>query len=182
MRVANHKLNRSGAAQPISQHPLFPAIVALWFGALFGVASLALPPALVERLVMATGIDKVVPMTAPPLGATARTLISLGLTGLGALIGALAARRLARPAKQKLHIENATNFEADDEAAPIEAFATEAARPALPGRRRSLLVQEGTPAAGKPEPQILDVADLDLAHFDALDEDAAAIDLGMLRK
>ena len=35
---------------PISAHPLFPAIVALWFAALLGVGSLVLPVVLFEKL------------------------------------------------------------------------------------------------------------------------------------
>lgn len=174
MRVANHKLNRAGAAQPISQHPLFPAIVALWFGALFGAASLALPPALVERLVSAIGIDKVVPMAAPPLGMTARILIVLGLMVIGAVIGAVIARRIGRPATfvRTPRTERSAEPEYLAEEALAEAPEPDAPRPVLTGRRRSLAISESTaPTEAKPEPQIFDVADLDLASFDAPDGD-----------
>lgn len=92
------KKPRKGA--PLSRHPLFPAIVALWFGALFGLGSLALRPALVEQLVIAAGIDTLIPATAPPLGTTTRILIALAMTGLGALLGGSLARRIARPAPE----------------------------------------------------------------------------------
>ena len=72
MRVVEHTRSRSGANQPISQHPLFPAIVALWFGALFGLGSLAIRPALVEHFVIATGIDTIIPMATPPQTSVAR--------------------------------------------------------------------------------------------------------------
>ena len=84
----------------LSRHPLFPAIVALWFGALFGLGSLALRPALVEQFVIAAGIDTLIPATAPPLGPTTRILIALAMTGLGALLGGSLARRIARPAPE----------------------------------------------------------------------------------
>jgi hypothetical protein len=80
---------------PISRHPLFPAIVALWFGALFGLASIAIRPAFIEGIVMATGLDSIVPMAAPPLGTTARILVSLAMIGLGGVVGMAIARRIA---------------------------------------------------------------------------------------
>lgn len=94
--MAKHSRSTAGGHQPISRHPLFPAIVALWCGALFGLASLAIGPALIERLVLATGIDKVIPMAAPPLGNTVRILTALAMTGMGVLGGALVALNLAR--------------------------------------------------------------------------------------
>ena len=53
---------------PITSHPLFPAVVALWFGALFGLGSLAVRPTLIEGLVLKSHIDLIIPATAPPLG------------------------------------------------------------------------------------------------------------------
>lgn len=92
------KKPRKGA--PLSRHPLFPAIVALWFGALFGLGSLALRPALIEQFVIAAGIDTLIPAAAPPLGPTSRILIALAMTGLGAVLGGSLARRIARPAPE----------------------------------------------------------------------------------
>lgn len=83
--------------QPISRHPLFPAIVALWFGALFGLVSLAIKPEIIEQVVVASGIDSLLPMAAPPLGTTMRILLALAMTGLGGVTGLLIARRIARP-------------------------------------------------------------------------------------
>ena len=83
-------------SKSISGHPLFPAVVALWFGALFGLGSLAIRPALIEALVLKIGLDLVVPATAPPLGVTARIVIALIMASLGAAIGAALALRLAR--------------------------------------------------------------------------------------
>ncbi|MCT2401595.1 hypothetical protein [Novosphingobium mangrovi (ex Huang et al. 2023)] len=99
--MSEQKRSTSGGNQPITRHPLFPAIVALWAGALFGLASIALPPALIERAVTALGVDRVIPMAAPPLGATTRILIALAMTVLGGVCGTLVARRLARPAPGK---------------------------------------------------------------------------------
>jgi hypothetical protein len=82
-------------SQPISRHPLFPAIVALWFAALFGLASFAIRASLLESLVAAGHIDRLVPAAAPPLGTTARLLLALVLGGFGGLVGGLLAWRMA---------------------------------------------------------------------------------------
>lgn len=82
---------------PVNAHPMFPAIVALWFAALFGLGSLAIRPALIESAVLATRIDALVPAAAPPLGVTARILFALVLAVVGGLLGAAIARRIARP-------------------------------------------------------------------------------------
>ena len=73
------------AKPPLSLHPAFPAIVALWFAALLGLGSLVLPAVLLERMVVATGVASIVPAAAPPLGITARGIIALA----GALARAL---------------------------------------------------------------------------------------------
>jgi hypothetical protein len=146
----------------ISAHPLFPAIVALWFAALLGLGSLVLPPVLFERAVTVTRIDSLLPMAAPPLGLTARLLIALAAAVVGAAIGVSLARRITaanRPvrtatgqaqarreyeerqsakirkpisAKEELRCE--TLAEPEEDGLP---------RPApIPGRRRALAMQE----------------------------------------
>lgn len=81
---------------PISAHPVFPAIVALWFAALFGFGSLILPTALLERVVSLTGLPAIIPAAAPPLGFTAQALLAGGAAIGGAILGALLARIVAR--------------------------------------------------------------------------------------
>ena len=83
--------------QPISSHPLFPAVVGLWFGALFGLGSLAVRPSLIEDMVLSTRIDLIIPAAAPPLGVTARIMLALVMAALGAIVGVVMARRLTRP-------------------------------------------------------------------------------------
>lgn len=87
--------------EPITRHPLFPAIVALWFAALLGVGSLVLRTALLERLVLTTGLDTMITAAAPPLGIKARLLVALALGLLGAVTGWLLALRVARPAARR---------------------------------------------------------------------------------
>ena len=82
-------------SRPISAHPAFPAVVALWFAALLGLGTLVLPVALFERLVTATGLAAIIPAAAPPLGFTARAGIALVGIVLGAVLGLYAARQIA---------------------------------------------------------------------------------------
>lgn len=85
-------------SQPITQHPLFAVIVGLWFAALLGLGSFALSTALLERLVLATEIDRVIPAAAPPLGTTARLLLAALFGLVGGAIGCFLAKRVANPA------------------------------------------------------------------------------------
>ena len=95
--MAEKPLKKNSGKQPISRHPLFPAVVALWFGALFGLGSLVVRPALIESVVAAMRIDAVIPSAGAPLGVTTRILLVLTMAGIGGLIGAFLARRIARP-------------------------------------------------------------------------------------
>jgi len=100
-KATRDKARNGSGKQPISRHPLFPATVAIWFGALFGLGSLAIRPALLESAVLATHIDAVVAAAAPPLGITARILLALAMAGLGGLIGATIARKISLPSQPK---------------------------------------------------------------------------------
>lgn len=168
-------------AQPITRHPLFPAIVALWFAALFGVGSIIVSPALLERIVGATGLAKLMPMAAPPLGTTARILFALALTGLGGLIGLLAGRRVAQTAEEAPPRMPFTGLEDDRadraaEAAISDAETVEDAAPAFPRRRRAfpLVADDAAPLHGQeidepaeePSP-ILNLSELDLDGIEA---------------
>lgn len=88
--------DRKQAGAPIAWHPLFPAILAVWFGALFGLGVLAVRVALLERIVVASGIDLLIPAAAPPLGMTARLLIALGFALFGSALGLILGSQLAR--------------------------------------------------------------------------------------
>jgi hypothetical protein len=91
----SYSLKRGPAKPPISTHPAFPAITALWFAGLLGFGSLVLPIALLERLVAVTGIAALVPAAAPPLGFTAHAAIALAAAIVGAALGLLLAHRIA---------------------------------------------------------------------------------------
>src|SRR5690349_22709460 len=90
--------------RPLTAHRWFPALVALWFAALFGLCALAVPPALLERLVGALGVDRILPAAAPPLSDTVRLLIAAGLSSIGEIVGLLLGRALGerhRPKPEK---------------------------------------------------------------------------------
>lgn len=81
-------------ATPISSHRFFPAIVGLWFAALFGLGSLVLPAALFDKAASVSHIGALVPAMAPPLGLTARMLIALTAAVVGAMAGLWLARKV----------------------------------------------------------------------------------------
>jgi len=171
----------AGGKQPISSHPLFPIIVALWSGALLGLISVAIRPSVIEHVVLALGIDRVVPMTAPPLGTTMRVVMTLSATLFGAALGGLLARRLAgarpAPSRSRMRAE-------PDEQSPVTSFGVLAPEDALdstptpevaaPRRRRlpsfarDAQDTDREPVTESEEPQILDMAELALEDdFDA---------------
>jgi hypothetical protein len=111
--AAKGKRKPAGRA-PISSHPAFPAIVALWFAALFGIGSMVLPVILLEKLVTATGIASLVPAAAPPLGMTARILIALSAAGLGVVLGIVLSRRVAAAQVGQAALRRAPRLHAAD--------------------------------------------------------------------
>ena len=182
MSTQNRTQNRNGANSkvPISSHPLFPAIVALWFGALFGLGSLAVRVSLIESMIIATHVDVVVPMAAPPLGMTARILIALFMGMIGIATGAFLARRINRPrpasGSRRRTAGSVSDGEARKAAIEREARAQEierqyAAEKAESVRRRALASDEANYASHHRDeapipggaPQILDVTQFDLA-------------------
>jgi hypothetical protein len=80
--------------KPITAHPLFPVVTALWFATFFGLGSFAVAPALLEGPVVALGIPSVIPAAAPPLGFTARVMLALAMLVAGGAIGYFVGRRL----------------------------------------------------------------------------------------
>lgn len=175
---------------PIRQHRSFPAIVALWFGALFGLGSLAVRASLLETLVVSLQIDRLIPAAAAPLGDTARILIALMLTALGALLGAVIGLRIARarrgasereevaslsgaPADQLSTDQLSTDVESVADAQPLIPAPDKIAdpQPGLVRRRGLLAVSESDRRDHYPDtasllvsaPQILNIAEIDLA-------------------
>ncbi|ANY18869.1 hypothetical protein A6F68_00334 [Tsuneonella dongtanensis] len=193
---------KTAAKVPVSAHPAFPAIVALWFAALLGIGSLVLPVTLFERLSEASGLSSVFLAAQAPLGLTARMAIAGAAAVVGVFIGlALAGRVVAanaprttprrvaaivptaraqddgakRPisAHEELGLDGIDN--GDDDDAPI--------RDSIPGRRRALSVTddsarseylESVPLPGHASDEPLPIA----GEFDAEEagQDEAATD------
>jgi hypothetical protein len=165
--LAKDMPSKTNGKVPITRHPLFPATVALWFGALFGIGSLAIRPTLIEALVVTLKIDAAIPSAAPPLGATGRILIALALAGLGGLLGAWLARRLARPKPVTVQRNRGAGLVG---AAAARGVDTTSRRSSLAlsdeGERRSEY-REPAPLPGGAT--ILDVSQFDLDGFEASD-------------
>ena len=79
--------------RPITSHPAFAALIALWFAALLGLGVAVLPAPLLERALSAAGFEAPVPLTA-----AGRIIASGGAALAGALLGLLLALPLARRA------------------------------------------------------------------------------------
>jgi hypothetical protein len=192
----SYSLKRGPAKPPISTHPAFPAIVALWFAALLGLGSLVLPIALLERIVTVTGIAALIPSAAPPLGFTAHAGIALAGAIAGAALGLILARRIARahaaePSAREFHADEAEPrrpISAHDELGEeglAPAFGS--APPLLAQKRRSLAMAEdnrrsayleAVPLPGhSPERPADHTADVEPAH-DAEDDLSEPLELG----
>lgn len=157
------KLGRKKSGEmPVSAHPAFPVIVALWFAALLGIGSMVLPTALFERFAVASGLADVYAAARPPLGMTARIGVALAAAVTGALLGVFVARKVAAANAPAPVSRRASALRSADQAAPAAAkrpiFAHEelgeggldadqepaaaAPREPIAGRRRALSVTD----------------------------------------
>ncbi|WP_225207512.1 hypothetical protein [Novosphingobium huizhouense] len=127
--------NARATRAPLTAHPLFPVLVALWLAALLGLGSFAVPSALIERVLAAAHVPSLLPAAAPPLGLTARLLIAVGMAGLGVLAGVAIAlrlrprdvapaprRRTAAAARRAFEDEAEAALVADEEPVAVRAF------------------------------------------------------------
>lgn len=142
-KALDSEAGTAGAKPPISLHPAFPAVVALWFAALLGFGMLLMPPILLDRAVELSRIGHFVPAAGPPLGFTARGLAAGVAAVLGAIAGLFIARQVSRahtPTASPRFAASAARrpFNAHDELGD-EGIAAPA--PA-PSKRRSLAIAE----------------------------------------
>ncbi len=124
MRVSSKTAAKSAGKPPVSSHPAFPAIVALWFAALLGIGSLVLPVALIERVSEGSGLPAYLAAAQPPLNLTARVAVAL----CAAIVGMLAGLAIARAISARDHVPD----HASDEAGIME---TAVETPAAPVKR-----------------------------------------------
>lgn len=168
--MAKVKPRKAAGKPPITRHPLFPATVALWFGALFGIGSLAIRPTLIEHLIVSTGLDVVIPAAAPPLGAITRILLALAMAAIGGTLGASLARRMSRPKaapvqrKRGAPAADARNGSTVRGARRGNLASADESKP-----RRDYVDHAPLPGGGS----ILDVSQFDLDGFEAPDLDTA---------
>lgn len=166
---------------PISRHPLFPATVALWTGAISGLGSLAIGTGPFEGAIQAAHIAKVFPAAAPPLGATFRILLALAFAGIGGIAGAMLARRFARPkpvAKERKRVADKTASEDKIDPAGEDENAAETDQEAVEGRTRDpdSPSRPGEAGYSSPPSLILNVRDFGLEGFDPESEAAVSTD------
>lgn len=83
-------------SESFTQHPLFPALLTMWFGATFGLSSLVIGQATLESWAVASGLPQYLAAAQPPLGSTARVLLALAACAGGSLVGLGLAALLVR--------------------------------------------------------------------------------------
>lgn len=166
------------SAPRILAHRLFPGFAALWFAALFGLGSMAASNAALGSLVVHLGLPAIVPAAAPPLGLTARVLLVLLLTGLGAMLGLAIGVVLYKRAGGIMPVRAPRPVVTPAPKAEAEAMADNAPRvrsrdahPDAPPRRPLVVTEDVLPypttfgpqdaALAEPELPIADLASLD---------------------
>lgn len=114
----------ASTSKRITQHPLFPAVVTMWFGATFGLCSLVIGEATLEGWVAASGLSNYIAAAQPPLGSTARVLLALAACAVGAMLGlALAAMLVSSKSPESEIAVPAQADRAGDDIDRIDDFA-----------------------------------------------------------
>lgn len=156
----------SGAVQPgVAVHRMFPALCGLWFAALFGLGCVVASADALGSLVVHLHLPSILAAAAPPLGHTARLVLSLLLAGVGGAIGLVLGVVLQKRAKGAVpaqrqataqELETATAPAAVDTSAP--RVRSRDAHPDAPPRRPLVVTEDvlpyptsvGEPAAERP--------------------------------
>ncbi|MBX9664158.1 hypothetical protein [Novosphingobium sp.] len=132
---------RRRASTPVTAHRLFPAFAALWFAALFGLGSLAIPGSMLGAVVLKTGLPALVPAAAPPLGFTAHLLVAFALAMFGAVLGLAVALRLRPAVPDEARTVEAVAPVAQGEADDVYKVRARDAHPDAPPRRPLVLTE-----------------------------------------
>jgi hypothetical protein len=163
MTKARTAQRKGGNQAPISAHPAFPAIVALWFAALLGIGTLVLPNILIDKIVDTTGLAAIIPAAAPPIGFMAKLTLAALAAVAGVAGGIFVARKVVEsqngakpvtigrrdahsmqntPAKRPIVATEELGEEGLGPVAEEHYSAPAASKPPLPGRRRALSVTD----------------------------------------
>lgn len=158
------KSNSSAKVLPVTAHPLFAPFVTLWFGALLGLGSMAVNPAVLESLLRQSRIGQLAATALPPVDLAGRTLLALILAAAGCLIGLAAARIAARLAgmRRSSATEERVLVLPDELHAPFRAEADEQPAVAAEEVAVALPAAEAAPVSEKPRP-VLDISAVNLA-------------------
>lgn len=186
--MADNTRSHPRSAPPISRHPLFPAVVALWFAALFGFGAIAIRLSSLESWVVALGIDGLIPAAAPPLGVTAQLCFVLVCVALGGATGWSLASRPTRDrldpfdssaAEHHATLQSAAWPRAVLEEAGAEPFPTVAAPEEDVEAAPSTIELPAPPEAEKPRTAAQRIASAELeelSHVELVERLAIAID------
>lgn len=140
-RAARRTAARKRASAPVTANRLFPAFAALWFAALFGLGSLAIPGSVLGSVVVKTGLPALVPAAAPPLGFTAHLLVAFALALFGAALGLALALRLRPAAPTEARTVEVVAPVAQPEAEDVYKVRARDAHPDAPPRRPLVLTE-----------------------------------------
>lgn len=140
--MADPSRKKARNRQPLSRHPLFPATVALWTGAVFGLGGLAL---------------------APPSGTAPRIAIAIAIVAaaLGAFVGLQLARRAGQASGAAAAAAKSTTLDSETSALWTDLR-----------HSRALAETETAPAIAEPMPlvdrvpEILDVTSVAIDSFE----------------
>ncbi len=157
-RRARRAGKRKRSSAPVTAHRLFPALAAVWFAALLGLGSLAIPGSLLGAIVVKTGLPALVPAAAPPLGFTAHLLVAFALAMFGAALGLALGLRLRPAGFTEARSAETIVPVAQPEADNVYKVRARDAHPDAPPRRPLVLTEAFAEplveAAAEPEPEL----------------------------
>ncbi|WP_421839633.1 hypothetical protein [Novosphingobium sp.] len=157
-RRARRAGKRKRPSAPVTAHRLFPALAAVWFAALLGLGSLAIPGSLLGAIVVKTGLPALVPAAAPPLGFTAHLLVAFALAMFGAALGLALGIRLRPAGSAEARSAETVVPVAQPEPDDVYKVRARDAHPDAPPRRPLVLAEAFADplveAAAEPEPEL----------------------------
>ena len=160
-RTSKTGTSKTGTSRkPVAAHPLFPAVLALWFAALLGLSCLAVRPALLDVLLFRYGLAALVGDAGAATGLPDQVVLALALSALGLLIGTTAARLMRRTAVRRQAAAPETVLHVPVLAESLEGMMEE---PLFGNDQPQPVAEEpGAPKPRTPAPQVLDISAVEL--------------------